>query len=82
MTNIIVSFFTWLRGLFDAIMPTLDGSFSTNITSAISYMANLIAAADFLIPVADIFAILGIVIAIKFTMFGAFCVNWVLRFIP
>ena len=82
MTDIIVSMFNWLRGVLDSMLPTMDGEFTTNIASAVSYMGNLIAAADFLIPVTDIFAILAIVMAIKFTMFGAFCVNWVLRFIP
>jgi len=82
MTNVIVGFFNALKGFFNTVIPSMNGDFTGNVASGITWMANLINASDFLIPVSDIFAILIIVVGIKLFIFGVFCVNWVLRFIP
>lgn len=81
MTGIIVAMFKWLHGFFNSVLPTMDGTgFVSQITGAISYMGGLVAGANYLVPVTDIFAIIAVVVGIKVFMFGVFAFNWLVRF--
>lgn len=82
MQNILINMFTTIHIYVNNMFPVMDGGFVSNITDSITYMANLVSATDFLLPVTDLFIIIGIVASIRLVMFGVFCVNWVLRFIP
>lgn len=79
MQNIIVGFFEMIHGFVMSVFPSMNSGYTSNVVNAITYMANLVSGADFLIPVSDLFAVLTIVIGIKLVMFGIFAVNWVIR---
>lgn len=80
MTGVIVSCLTWLHGVINSLLPSMNGGFSANVVTGVTFMANLINTADYLVPVSDIFAITAIVVGIRLTMFGVFAVNWLVRF--
>ena len=81
MTAIIVGLFNFLHRFFNGILPTLsDTGFVSQITGAVSYMGSLVAGANYLVPVSDIFAIIGIVVGIRVLMFSVFAFNWLIRF--
>lgn len=61
------------------LLPSLPTEGVDNITSSMQYLVDLIAKANYLIPVSDIFLIAEIVVAIRVAMLLFFAGNWVVR---
>lgn len=65
-------------GLLIDLMPTIDIQIP-QLNQAIDFFVNLVSAAGILIPVSDIFIILGLVMIVRSSMFLVYIVNWIIR---
>lgn len=81
MTNVIVSFLEFLRGVIDTVMPdmSVESGVLSNIVDGLETMVEFVAQVNFFIPLPTIFLVLSIVFGFRLTKFIVFCVNWVIR---
>lgn len=79
MTSILVGFFTWIGNILNSTLPNLNSGGTSNVSSAVAYVVQLISVADYLIPVDTIFEITGLVISYKIAMMAWYVVNWIIR---
>lgn len=81
MTSIITSIIAMFASLFDKLMPVYDinSSYYSTISSSITTVADFVKQANFIIPLPDIIAMVGIDLGIRIFKIAAFSVNWVIR---
>lgn len=78
LEGLLIAAFNFFGYLIDLI-PTIDIQGLTTLSSAINYMAKLVAGASILVPVTDIFLIISIAVSYKIFLFGVFVINWIIR---
>ena len=79
MTDILIGFFDMIGSFINSVLPTLDNSGVSQISDAITFFANLIGAANYLIPVSTIFEITGILISYKLYLMGLWLFSWIVK---
>lgn len=82
MTHLIVDFVDWIGSFlvstfFDQLR--LPFEFFSNLESYLYVIMDFLNKIAFLVPIADIFICLGIIIAMRIAMFSLFAFNWVIR---
>jgi len=79
MTNIIIGLLDFLALLLNKFLPSFNSSGTSEISTSITYFAQTIALANYLIPVNTIFTVTGLVIGYKLIMLGVWVANWIIR---
>lgn len=79
MTDTICGFFDLVGNLINSLLPTLNGTGTSQILSAVAFFVKLISAANYLFPVDTLFEVIGIVVSYKLFMMGLWVANWVIR---
>lgn len=78
LESLVLKLFTWMATTINAV-PNLPTTGLDHATTAVTWMLNLVSAANILIPVADIFLILSLVMAYRAAAFALFVANWCIR---
>lgn len=79
MTNIIIGFLDFTANLLNILLPNFNTGGTNEISNAVSYMAQTISLANYLIPVNTIFAVTSLVVGYKLIMLGVWVFNWIVR---
>lgn len=80
MTNILVSFFQFLKGIV-GMLPDLsvNNSILSNMSSGVDMVFEFIGKVNFFIPLDHMLIILGLVYSIRAAKFLVFVINWIIR---
>lgn len=81
MTKIITSFIKIIVTFSSFLMPDalFNADIFTNFDSHISYLCEILAQVNFLIPLPDIFYCISLMAAVDVVKFTIFIFNWIVR---
>jgi len=78
LEGLIILVLKFFSSLID-LLPTFSFSNGSSIESSIKFVADLINGSSILLPVSDIFIIIGLIVSFRSLMFLVFITNWIIR---